>query len=64
MRNVSIGAMVEQLDGLRDTKDLSDWENGFVTSVLHQYLKAGKTTVDFSEKQIEKIKNIYDKHFS
>lgn len=27
---MSISAMIEQLDGLRDTSDLTDWENKFV----------------------------------
>ena len=41
-RAVSIAAMLEQLDGMRDTNDLTEWEQGFVTNVLHRYLHAGK----------------------
>lgn len=64
MRTVSIGTMIEQLDGLRDTKDISDWEDSFITSVLHKYLQAGKRTSGLSEKQVEKIEDIWVKHFA
>ncbi len=30
---VSLGTMIEQLDGMRDTSDLTAWENDFVTSI-------------------------------
>lgn len=63
-RQVSLGTMIEQLDGLRDTRDLTDWEQQFVTHVLHRYLTAGKSTATLSGKQVEKIAQIYGKHFS
>lgn len=63
-RLVSIGAMIEQLDGLRDTKDLSEWEQGFVTNILERYLLARKDTQGFTGKQVEIIERIWSKHFS
>ena len=63
-RLVSIGAMIEQLDALRDTKDLSAWEQSFVTSILERYLLAKKDTQGFSSKQVEVIERIWSKHFS
>jgi hypothetical protein len=63
-QSVSIGAMIEKLDGLRDTKDLSPWENEFVTSVLNKYLLAKKDTRHLSEKQVSVIQRIHDKHFA
>ena len=63
-RIVSIGTMIEQLDGLRDTGDLNAWENEFVTSILNRYLTAKKVTTGFSGKQVEIIEKIYRKHFA
>jgi len=63
-RIVSIGTMIEQLDGLRDTKDLSEWEQGFVTNILDRYLLANKNTQGFTGKQVEVIERIWSKHFS
>lgn len=63
-RSVSIAAMIEQLDGLRDTTDLTDWEQGFVTNVLTRYLMAKKDTRMLSAKQVEIVERIWSKHFS
>ncbi len=63
-RLVSIGTMIEQLDGLRDTRALNDWEQGFVTNVLERYLLAHKNTSHLSDKQVECVERIYRKHFA
>lgn len=63
-RTASIGTMLEQLDGLRDTKDITEWEQGFVTNVLQRYLVAKKDTRVLSGKQVEVIKRIWSKHFA
>ena len=61
---VSIGTMIEQLDGLRDTKDLTDWEHGFVTNVLQRYLVAGKDSRSITDKQVEVISRIWTRNFA
>jgi len=63
-RLVSLGTKIEQLDGLRDTKDLSEWEQGFVASILERYLVAGRDTRMLTSKQVEVVERIWDKHFS
>ena len=63
-RLVSLGIKIEQLDGLRDTDDLSTWESGFVTSILERYLVAGRDTRMLTSKQVEVIERIWEKHFS
>lgn len=63
-RSVSIGTMIEQLDGLRDTHDLNAWEQDFVSSVLTRYLQARKDTRSLSSKQVEVIARIWGKHFA
>lgn len=60
----SIGKMLEQCDGLRDTDDITEWENQFLTDMLERYLEAGKSTSDFTEKQVSVIERIYNKHFA
>lgn len=61
---VSTNTMIEQLDGLRDTSDLTEWENKFVTSVMIKYLISGKETRSLSAKQIETVEKIWSKNFA
>ena len=63
-RLVSLGTKIEQLDGLRDTKDLSEWEQSFVTSILERYLLAGRDTRMLTSKQVDAIEKIWSKHFA
>ena len=56
----SIGAMLEQLDGLLGTNDLTEWEQDFVESVLAWH---GVNSTGLSEKQIAIVERIYKKHF-
>lgn len=59
----SIGAMIETIHGLCGTKDITEWENKFIESVYQAYRLAG-TTVRLTEKQIDIIDRIYNKHFA
>lgn len=63
-RTVSIGSMIQQLDGLRDTKALTPREFTFVTSVLLRFLEAGRKSSALSDKQVEVIERIWSKHFA
>lgn len=63
-RLVSIGTKIEQLDGLRDTTDLTAWEFDFVTSILERYLLAKKDTRNLTSKQVDVIDRIWSKHFA
>lgn len=56
--------MLEQLDGLRDTSDLTTWEQEFVESVLQRYLLARKDSTVLTPKQVDVINKIWNKHFS
>lgn len=60
----SLGTMIEQLDGMLDTKDLTEWENDFVTSILERYLAAKKDTRNLTAKQVEIVERIWSKHFA
>lgn len=63
-RTVSIGTMIEQIDGLRDTRDLTEWEQGFVTGILERYLQAHKDTRWMSSKQVDIVDRIWRKHYA
>jgi len=58
----SLGAMVLQLAGMVGTKDLSKWETDFVCSVGRRTAD-GEHTGCLSERQIDRIEELYRKHF-
>ena len=60
----SLSIMVEQIDGLRDTSDLTEWENDFVTSIVERYEAAKKDTRTLTAKQVEIVERIWKKHFT
>jgi hypothetical protein len=62
-RIVSLGTKVKQLEGLLDTKDLSDWENNFLHSVSVR-TDCGRVTTGLSDKQIERLDELWGKHFA
>jgi len=53
----SVQQMVAQLEGLLGTKDISDWEQGFIESIVER--KASLT-----DKQLVVVERIYRKHFA
>ena len=61
---ISMGTMIEQIDGLRDTDSLTEWEQDFVTSVVEKFLLAKKSTQGFTGKQVEIVERIWRKHFA
>lgn len=61
-RQVSVLVMAAQICGLLGTKDLSDWETTFCTSIKAA-LETEQTT-ELSDKQVEKIEQIWKKHFA
>jgi sulfur relay (sulfurtransferase) DsrC/TusE family protein len=54
----SVAQMIAQLEGLLGTKDLSEWEQGFVETLVK---REGK---NLSDKQVEIMERIYGKHFA
>jgi hypothetical protein len=61
-RTVSIGTMIRQLAGMADTKDLSDWESRFLKNIVARS-NDGTRTSSLSDDQVEKIDEIWRKHF-
>ena len=58
----SIGQMIDQLDGMLGTKDLTKWEDQFLTDITDR-TNCGINTTVLSEKQVAVIDRIYRKHF-
>ena len=59
----SLNTQVKRVSGLLDTKDLSDWEQDFVASITQQ-THDGDNTSSLTEKQIECLERVHNKHFS
>lgn len=56
----SVSQMAEQCEGLIDTSDVTPWENEFLKSVVE---KEAERPGYLSAPTVEKLKQIYDKHF-
>ena len=59
----SVGAMIQQLEGLLGTPDVTPWESDFIASVVRR-TNGGKHTVNLSEKQLDSIESIWKKNFA
>ena len=60
---VSLRVMIQRLEGLEDTNDVSDWENGFIKSMLRKS-KQGLVTSHLTENEVAKIEELFSKHFA
>ena len=58
----SVGAMIQQLDGLINTGDLNAWESQFMTNLVLRTVH-GRDTGTLSERQIDRLQELYVKHF-
>jgi hypothetical protein len=59
----TLNAQVNQCAGLLGTKDITEWEEEFLQSVI-QKTGNGHDTRSLTEKQIECLERIYNKHFA
>lgn len=55
----SLQQMAAKCEGLIDTKDVDEWENGFLINVCNRVRNA-----TISDKQAEQLEKIYNKHFA
>lgn len=58
---ISTLQMIRKLEGMVDTKDLNEWENEFVKSMVVK-ADAGEVT-KLTEKQIDRLVELHNKHF-
>ena len=59
---VSTTTMIRRLSGLLDTRDLTEWEQQFVRSLVEK-LDAGKVT-SLTERQVETLERLHGRHFA
>ena len=59
----SINSKIQQINGLVDTDDVTNWENEFISSIIER-TQNGFFLTGLSDKQIEIIERIYNKHFA
>lgn len=60
--STSIGVMIKRISGLSGTKDVTEWEDGFIESIVSK-TNNGQDTTRLTEKQVEVIERIHGKHF-
>ncbi len=58
----STTTMIRRLSGMLDTRDLSEWEQQFVRSLVEK-LDAGKVT-SLTERQVETLERLHGRHFA
>jgi len=58
----STTTMIRRLEGMLGTRDLSDWEQGFVETLVAK-LEAGEVT-KLTERQVETLERLHGKHFA
>ena len=59
----TLNTQLKRLAGLVDTRDMNDWENRFVKSLLAK-TNQGDNTSSLTENQIERLEELHNKHFS
>lgn len=59
---VSTTTMIRRLSGMLDTRDLSEWEQQFVRSLVEK-LDAGRVT-SLTDRQVEILERLHGKHFA
>ena len=63
----SLATKIEQIDGLRGTKDISAWEDSFIASIIERVTENAQTIKDtrgLTSKQVEIVERIFEKHFA
>ena len=59
----TLNTMVKRVAGLQGTKDVSDWEDQFIASIV-QKTREGEDTSGLSERQITALERLFEKHFA
>ena len=59
---LSTSQMIRKLEGMTGSPDLNEWETGFVVSLVTK-LEGGEVT-KLTEKQIDTLERLHNKHFA
>lgn len=62
----SLVIRLKRLEGLIDTTDVTEWENKFLQSLVPLALERAKIgqVVGFTDKQLEVLNQVHDRHFA
>lgn len=64
-RTVSLASMLEQINGLRGTRDITPWEDGFIKSAYGWFQSTGKKdSTSLTSKQAATVEEIWKRHFA
>lgn len=58
---ISTATMIQRLEGMLDTKDLTEWEHDFVRK-LASLMRAGEVT-QLTGAQVDKLDELHERHF-
>lgn len=61
---MSIYEMLVELVNLRSYQDLSEWEDTFVEDMWNRVLRDGNSTLNLTNKMVDKIQQLHERHFS
>lgn len=59
----ALNTMVKKCAGLIDTRDVSEWESNFLRSIAER-TRDGDDTRSLTEKQIDTLTEIYERHYA
>lgn len=59
---LSTTQMIRKLEGMLGTRDLSEWESGFVRTLVGK-VESGQVT-SLTEKQLDNLQRLHDRHFA
>lgn len=60
---MNLNKLVQRVSGLQGTGDLTDWEEQFVSDIVKR-TQEGSDTRSLTEKQIDVLERIFNKHFA
>lgn len=59
----SVNQKIKSLAGLIGTKDVTQWEDGFIESIVQQ-TNDGEYTTSLTPRQVETLDKLHAKHFA
>lgn len=59
----SVNQKIKSLAGLIGTKDVTQWEDGFIESIVQQ-TNDGEYTTSLTPRQLETLDRLHAKHFA
>jgi hypothetical protein len=59
----TLNTKVKRIAGLAGTRDVNEWEDEFIQSIVEQ-TGEGENTSSLTEKQIDVVERLFDKHFA